>query len=245
MDVDTLMDGIKDAAKDWDHSRPNEVSLGEFTDWYLTSEQRIDADLEKAFDRCDADGNGVLNRSEMGTVMTKMGNSPTQEELDSVWESLDVDHSGDVSKEEFIKWYRDSQYFEERFKLDEAQKEEEEGISLCPIPEGLASKVMYCITFPLVGGMMATMPDVRKASKKKYFVWTFFMAIVWVVSPRRNLPLLVIPVLNPRGCCVTTGRLLVPDGLVGHRGRLCVRHPRRRDGSDVPCRGYKCPGPPD
>ena len=28
--------------------------------------------------------------------------------------------------------------------------------------------------------MMGTMPDVRKASKKKYFVWTFFMSIVWV-----------------------------------------------------------------
>jgi Ca2+-binding EF-hand superfamily protein len=179
-DVDTLMDGIKDAAKEWDHSRPNEVSLGEFTDWYLTSEQRIDADLEKAFNRCDQDGNGVLNREEMESVMTKMGNSPTKAELDEAWAGLDVDHSGDVNKAEFIKWYRDSTFFEERFKLDEAEKAEEEGMSLCPLPESTGSKIMYFIIFPINASLLATCPDVRKDSKKKYYIWTFFMAIVWV-----------------------------------------------------------------
>merc|ERR1711871_1464891 len=88
-DVDALMDDIKTAAKNWDHERPNEVSLGEFTDWYLTSEARIDIDLEKAFQRCDADGNGVLNRQEMEDVMFKMGNTATAEQLDAVWDGLD------------------------------------------------------------------------------------------------------------------------------------------------------------
>lgn len=179
-DVDTLMDDIKEAAKNWDHSRPSEVSLGEFTDWYLTSEHRIDADLEQAFNRCDADGNGVLNREEMEHVMVKMGNNPTAAQLDAVWNGLDADHSGDVSKKEFVTWYRSSEFFEERFKLDEAEKEEEEGISLCPIPKPLGSRIMYFVLFPINATLMATCPDVRKPYNAKYYVWTFFMSIVWV-----------------------------------------------------------------
>jgi Ca2+-binding EF-hand superfamily protein len=179
-DLDTLMADIKEKAKNWDNSRPNEVSLGEFTDWYLTSEQRINADLENAFDRCDADGNGVLNRQEMEAIMFKMGNNPSAAQLQVAWDSLDADHSGDVSKSEFVQWYRASQYFDERFKLDEAEQEEEEGISLCPIPKPIGSRIMYFILFPINATLMATCPDVRKDYNKKYYVWTFFMSIVWV-----------------------------------------------------------------
>eukprot|EP01043_Picozoa_sp_COSAG02_P046128 COSAG02_NODE_4288_length_5545_cov_8.284613_3_plen_705_part_00 len=179
-DVDTLMADIKEMAKNWDHSRPNEVSLGEFTDWYLTSEQRIDADLEKAFDRCDADGNGVLNRTEMEDIMFKMGNSCSKADLQEAWDALDADSSGDVTKSEFVLWYRGSQYFEERFKLDEAEKDEEEGISLCPIPKPIGSRIMYFILLPINATLLATCPDVRKDYNKKYYIWTFFMSIMWV-----------------------------------------------------------------
>ena len=103
-DVDELLANIKEAAKDWDDTKPNQVSLGEFTDWYVTSENRIDADLQKAFERVDEDGNGVINRAEMEKVLKTMGNSPTPEELDRSWTELDADSDGDVNKEEFIKW---------------------------------------------------------------------------------------------------------------------------------------------
>jgi hypothetical protein len=35
------------SASAWDASRPDEVSKGEFTDWYVKSEQRVEADLEQ------------------------------------------------------------------------------------------------------------------------------------------------------------------------------------------------------
>ena len=103
-DVDELLANIKEAAKDWDDTKPNQVSLGEFTDWYVTSENRIDADLQKAFERVDEDGNGVINRAEMEKVLKTMGNSPSPEELEQSWTELDADSDGDVNKEEFIKW---------------------------------------------------------------------------------------------------------------------------------------------
>lgn len=179
-DVDALLENIKEAAKNWDHDRPNEVSLGEFTDWYITSEVRIDADLEEAFNRCDSDGNGVLNRTEMEAVMRKMGNTPSAADLDAAWDGLDVDHSGDVSKKEFIDWYRASDYFDERFKLDEAGKGEDEGMSLCPIPKATGSRIMYFILFPINVTLMVTCPDVRKPHLKKYYPLSFVISITWI-----------------------------------------------------------------
>merc|ERR1711871_291334 len=131
------------------------------------------------FNRCDSDGNGVLNRQEMEDIMYKMGNSPTSEELDEAWKGLDADSSGDVSKAEFVSWYRASAYFEERFKLDEAEKEETGGMSLCPIPSALGSRIMYFILFPINASLLFTCPDVRKPQLKKYYPLSFLISIVW------------------------------------------------------------------
>ena len=180
VDVDKLLDGIRQDAKNWDEARPNDVSLAEFTDWYLTSEERIDADLTEAFKRCDSDGNGVLNKVEMSEAMKKMGNPLSEEELNIQFAQLDRDGSGDVTKEEFIKWYKDSEFYKKSKSLDEFQKEEEQGVTLCPMPDGVGSKIMYFVTLPLLLGLLCTVPDVRKEKMKKFFVFSFFMSIVWV-----------------------------------------------------------------
>ena len=39
---------------------------------------------------------------------------------------------------------------------------------------------MWLITFPLLATMLLTMWDVRRDSKKKWYVFTFFTAICWV-----------------------------------------------------------------
>ena len=179
-DVEALLANIKEVATNWDHDRPNEVSLGEFTDWYLTSEHRINADLEKAFHRCDADGNGVLNREEMESIMVKMGHNTSPAQLDEAWNSLDADHSGDVSKAEFVRWYRQSEYFNETMQIDKAEKEEAEGMSLCPIPKPIGSRIMYFMLLPINATLLATCPDVRKDHWKRFYVVTFIMSIVWV-----------------------------------------------------------------
>jgi K+-dependent Na+/Ca+ exchanger-like protein len=177
--VSQILAEIEKEAKHWDGTRPEEVSLGEFTDWYVTSEQRIEADLCKTFSRVDQDGNGVVNRSELNDVFRKMGHSPSEEDMAQAWADLDSDHSGDVSKEEFARWYRESIWFSERHKLDEVGVDEEEGLSLA-WPEGCRSRIMYVVTLPLLIFMLGTMPDVRRDSRKKYFVFTFVMAIVHI-----------------------------------------------------------------
>jgi Ca2+-binding EF-hand superfamily protein len=93
--------------------------------------------------RSDTNGDGVLNVAEMSAVMAKMGNTLTEEVLRQHFDELDSDKSGDISKTEFKDWYRNTQYYTTTRQLNEQELAEEEGISLCPMPKGLASKFMY------------------------------------------------------------------------------------------------------
>ena len=63
--------------------------------------------IRLAFDNADTDGNGSLDKSELGDLMTElMGSAPTTEGLDVVFSLLDLDGSGDVDFEEFASWLK-------------------------------------------------------------------------------------------------------------------------------------------
>lgn len=111
--------------------------------------------------------------NEMRQVFTQVnkGARLTDDELHRLWGELDADESGTISKDEFQTWY-------ESF-LAEGEAADE-GISL-EIPDGLGAKIKFFIVLPLVLLMCITMPDVRKEKNEKWYVFTFFMAIVWCV----------------------------------------------------------------
>ena len=132
-------------------------------------------------ERCgaqDIDKDGTLSKNEMAAVIKELNGPMSGEEVDKIWAELDTDKSGSVDMKEFSAWYKSSSACEER--LEQLKQDEgEEGISLCPLPDSCGAKIKYFIIFPLVALMCLSMPDVRKEKNKKYFVFTFFMAIVW------------------------------------------------------------------
>ena len=114
----------------------------------------------------------------MAAVVKELNGPMSEEEVEKIWAELDTDQSGSVDKKEFSAWYKNSSGCEER--LEQLKQDEaEEGISLCPLPNSCGAKIKYFIVFPLVALMCFSMPDVRKEKYQKYFVFTFFMAIVW------------------------------------------------------------------
>ena len=70
-----------------------------------------------------------------------------------------------------------SGYYEDS---EKGELEEEEGISLCPLPQGVGSKINYFIALQSLLMTTCTMYDVRKDKHKKYYVLTFISAIIWV-----------------------------------------------------------------
>jgi calmodulin len=68
------------------HSTPNDVTA-----------------LKDAFLLFDTDGDGVITRTELGAVMKALGLNPTDAELDDMINEVDLDRTGSVDLDEFIK----------------------------------------------------------------------------------------------------------------------------------------------
>eukprot|EP01099_Mayorella_cantabrigiensis_P002306 TRINITY_DN2016_c0_g1_i1.p1 TRINITY_DN2016_c0_g1~~TRINITY_DN2016_c0_g1_i1.p1 ORF type:complete len:149 (-),score=44.36 TRINITY_DN2016_c0_g1_i1:269-715(-) len=57
----------------------------------------------QAFALFDKDGSGSISLSEIGTVLSSLGHTPTQEELKDLLGDLDSDGNGEISFEEFLE----------------------------------------------------------------------------------------------------------------------------------------------
>lgn len=64
------------------------------------SKQRI----KTLFKQYDSDGNGVLSRAELQRLMTVVGGSITDDELDKVFVEIDGDQNGALDIDEFVEW---------------------------------------------------------------------------------------------------------------------------------------------
>ncbi|KAK7613018.1 hypothetical protein IWX49DRAFT_51713 [Phyllosticta citricarpa] len=66
------------------------------------SQQQLD-DFRAAFSVFDKNSDGVITAEELGEVMRSLGQEPTEEELRDIVNELDVDTSGSIDFEEFLK----------------------------------------------------------------------------------------------------------------------------------------------
>ena len=65
-------------------------------------------EVEKTFNVFDADGTGTISPGEFQDLMTKLGATMSDEELQTMVQRLDRDRSGGVSKDEFLQWYAEN-----------------------------------------------------------------------------------------------------------------------------------------
>ncbi|KAH7126119.1 complex of Cambr and Cam [Dactylonectria macrodidyma] len=65
------------------------------------SEQQI-AEFKKAFSVFDADGNGQVTASEIGTVLRSLGQNLSDAELEGMVNGIDVDKNGSIDFNEFL-----------------------------------------------------------------------------------------------------------------------------------------------
>ncbi|XP_019640276.1 PREDICTED: calmodulin-like [Branchiostoma belcheri] len=65
------------------------------------SEDRI-KELQDAFLVFDKDGDGMINTSELATVMRSLGMNPTEAEIQDMMAEMDADGSGEIDFDEFL-----------------------------------------------------------------------------------------------------------------------------------------------
>eukprot|EP01048_Picozoa_sp_COSAG05_P032022 COSAG05_NODE_12027_length_486_cov_1.062016_2_plen_103_part_01 len=82
----------------WDKTKPDEITLQEFREWYQVSSQRINDSVTQKFREIDSDESGLLDKREIALLLASCkGVDPTATEVDDVWiEMMDVDKNEDV-----------------------------------------------------------------------------------------------------------------------------------------------------
>jgi len=168
--VTMMFQEIASKTQSWDKSKPEEVSLVEFHEWYQLSSQRIDDQVTTKFFEIDTDDSGELDKSEIGQLLESCkGTTPSAAEIDELWtEMIDVDRDSDgggdnkISLGEFLIWYNSSEYFTAWVKM----QEETSGLiplSLSfPSKGSVVAKVLWVVMLPLNAAMFFTIPDVRR-----------------------------------------------------------------------------------
>mmetsp|Transcript_30479 Transcript_30479/g.63534 ORF Transcript_30479/g.63534 Transcript_30479/m.63534 type:complete len:880 (+) Transcript_30479:231-2870(+) len=66
---------------------------------------KIQGDVDHVFKQIDTNGDGSIDKEELGNLFVKLGHEISQEDLDQVFQGLDLDSNGEISDEEFAKWY--------------------------------------------------------------------------------------------------------------------------------------------
>eukprot|EP00484_Ammonia_sp_Unknown_P018217 CAMPEP_0197031822 /NCGR_PEP_ID=MMETSP1384-20130603/10689_1 /TAXON_ID=29189 /ORGANISM="Ammonia sp." /LENGTH=670 /DNA_ID=CAMNT_0042461397 /DNA_START=98 /DNA_END=2110 /DNA_ORIENTATION=- len=172
---------------DLDLDSDGKIDEHEFAQWYLKSENRIEADVNQLFNKFDHDNDGAIDISELEELVQacRGGDEPADaEEVENARKILDANNDGQISREEFMNWYKSSKFFEKQKErantlIEEENKEEDEGISLA-FPENWKGRVMYIISAPIMYTLYFTVPDVRKRRWRKCWPMGFLMSIIWL-----------------------------------------------------------------
>ena len=60
-------------------------------------------ELTEAFTLFDKDGDGKISKTELGEILKKLGQNPTEMDLDDMMHEVDIDKNGSIEFEEFVK----------------------------------------------------------------------------------------------------------------------------------------------
>ena len=64
--------------------------------------------IKKIFDQFDKDKDGYINKKELNSLAIALNNTLSPAELQDLFRDLDIDNSGKITWEEFIKyWIKD------------------------------------------------------------------------------------------------------------------------------------------
>jgi len=178
---------VDNCYRELDENDDGKIDFAEFSRWYLKSENRIESDVQALFNKFDHDGNGHIEIDELENLVAACQGGdakPSAEEVEKARKILDANDDGQISKAEFMEWYKSSKFFEQQkarrdTMVEEQQKEEEEGISLA-FPENCKGRVMYILSAPIMYSLYFTVPDVRKPKWRSWWPLAFINSIVWL-----------------------------------------------------------------
>eukprot|EP00164_Ancoracysta_twista_P001404 GFYU01001827.1.p1 GENE.GFYU01001827.1~~GFYU01001827.1.p1 ORF type:complete len:268 (-),score=112.47 GFYU01001827.1:61-864(-) len=122
-------------------------------------------------------GSGNIDIYELRKLLSRLGTTPTDEELEDAMKELDKSGDGKIEKKEFAEWFSTSLFYKKREEL--AASQASQGLNL-KFPETLSARVTYILLAPITYVLYFTLPDVRKPEDRNKYVYSFLGSIAWV-----------------------------------------------------------------
>jgi Ca2+/Na+ antiporter len=177
---------VRAILKELDKDGNELIDFEEFTLWYLSSKERVMADVRKTFNEIDMDHSDTISLEEMRTLLLLQGHtSVTDADIQKIFQEIREGSSSlsDLSFKEFSCWYARSAYMEEQLEEADAMVEAANGPRIYP-PTGkdrnCLSLFSYAVTIPFIFAFWTTIPDVRLPGRQKYVFVTFAMCLIWM-----------------------------------------------------------------
>lgn len=184
---DLTDEAVAKAVQEIDKNDTDHISKADFVIWYTRSEERIRAETRKVFNSFDTNTSGTVDKSEVKSLLTQLGNRPSEEEIEQAMSEIQITGQ-EMTYDEFEKWYTNSLFWEQ--KKEAAEEAAESAESMWQSVQGgwaelfepdtpLRAKVMYCITLPLCL-FFCLVPDCRPPGCEGLAKYTFIMSIVMI-----------------------------------------------------------------
>jgi len=178
------------------------ITFENFKRWYVSSEVRIEAEVQRVFDKFDKNKSGTIDSEEVKMALQHLGHKPSDEDVQQMMNEIlttprmNVDGDGvpsapgdgsQVTFAQFEAWYQSSMFYqlkqEKHKQEEEADTEEDESLTLDMPDGGWRPKFWWFVTYPLCAILYCTLPDVRSPKYKrnwKMAVLEFILCLVWI-----------------------------------------------------------------
>jgi len=173
---------VKVVMAEIDTDKNGEVSLEEFTQWYLSSEERIKNDIKIAFERYDSTKDGTLTATEVKKALKELNNSAVDDdEVEAACLRMTKGRpDAIITFQDFQSFYMGSALSKRRASVMVEQAEAAAGVDLSmPTEGGIIPKLNWAVCLPLMVAMLA-IPDVRVTGKENYCFIAFFISICYI-----------------------------------------------------------------
>jgi sodium/potassium/calcium exchanger 2 len=173
---------VKVVMSEIDTDKNGEVSLAEFTSWYLNSEERIKKDIKTAFDHYDKNSDGTLSADEVKMALKELNSSAADDqEIEAACLKMTQGRiDAKITFKSFESFYMGSALSKRRASVMTELAESASGVDLSmPTEGGMMAKVNWAICLPLMV-MMLAIPDTRVPGKKKYCFISFTASIAYI-----------------------------------------------------------------
>jgi len=183
LDVEVTDEQLQDAVKELDANADGRISFEEFSAWYASSEERLQAEMSTLLDKYDVDDSGCLDAGELEQLVMTLFNH-RDIDCSDVHDALDhLTKDGRIDRAEFTQWYKHSSFFEEA----KSKLEEEADESIWDWPEDSCSaQFWFVVTLPLAVALTYTVPKCDQKGEifgiaiHKWCWYSFGASIFWI-----------------------------------------------------------------